>query len=186
MAYTMAGTTEFGISTDSRPVPIDAQAVLDHALPRIFGYILIRVAHDSLVAEDLTQETMIAFAQAVQSGKVAISDPMAWLFGTARNKVIDHFRKQQRTVASDPWPESDVGTGNDRDFDRVLDADELSTYLAVLPPMQQLVLVLHYSDGLRVSELATKFGRSEHAIESLLARGRAALRQQIKRQGAPS
>ncbi len=165
---------------------VDAVDLLEHALPRVFGYILVRVGNDRALAEDLTQETMITLAQVLQSKRAAVEDHMAWLFGTARNKVIDHFRHQQRSVPIDPWPDHDIGRSEEHDFARVLDADELRRLLSPLPPMQQAVLILHYCDGLRVADLAAQFGRSEHAIESLLARGRAALREQGPMTGARS
>lgn len=183
MTHIMAGTAREQHRADIQSGNADVVRFIDESLPRIYGYILVRVAQDHSLAEDLTQETMIAFAQALQSGHLVIADPMAWLFGTARNKVIDHFRRQQRSVQTDPWPERDIATSDERDLDRVLHADELSRFLANLPPMQQAVLILHYNDGLRVGELARQFNRSDHAIESLLARGRAAIRQQIALEG---
>lgn len=45
--------------------------------------------------------------------------------------------------------------------------------LAALPPAQRQALVLRHADGLSVPEVALALGRSVHATESLLARGRA-------------
>jgi RNA polymerase sigma-70 factor (ECF subfamily) len=44
--------------------------------------------------------------------------------------------------------------------------------LAEVPTSQRAALVLHYLDGFPVSEVARLLGKSEHATESLLARGR--------------
>ncbi|MFT3853282.1 MAG: sigma-70 region 4 domain-containing protein [Ilumatobacteraceae bacterium] len=52
----------------------------------------------------------------------------------------------------------------------------LVSSLADLPDTQRVAMVLMYVDDLSVAEIAAVFGRSEHAVESLLARGRAALR----------
>src|SRR6476661_2332759 len=76
-------------AADNRADAFDA--VYREMLPRIYGYILVRVRQDVALAEDLTQETMLAFARAHRDG-VRIANPTAWLFGTARFKVVDHYR----------------------------------------------------------------------------------------------
>ena len=46
--------------------------------------------------------------------------------------------------------------------------------------MQRAAIVLRYQDDLSVREVGRLIGRSEKAVESLLSRGRAALRQTYK------
>ena len=157
----------------------DALATLiDDALPRIFGYILVRTGGDQTIAEDLTQETMLALARALEAGSPRIADPLAWLFGTARFKVIDHYRaREQAARHGSAWTaEIDELPGPIDDFDRVLQRDELNAELARLPDNQRMALLLHYADGLSIAEVATALEKSAHAVESLLARGRRSIR----------
>ena len=152
--------------------------LFDETLPRLYGYFLARVGGDRALAEDLTQETYLAAARALSSGGVQIGEPIGWLFGIARHKLIDHYRSREhiKTNRSD-WNETvDEISGTDTDLDRIIARDELMTALATLPAGQRLALVLHYADDLSVTETAAALGRSEHAVESLLARGRLALR----------
>ena len=150
------------------------QAFVAEAVPRILGYILARVDGDRDLAEDLTQETMIALVRALQSDETAVADRMGWLFGVARHKVIDHYRSRGALTADsgeletliDPTP----------DIDRVLDRADLATYLVHIPIQQRLVLILHYGDGLSIGEIGGLIEKSPHAVESLLARARRSMR----------
>ena len=52
----------------------------------------------------------------------------------------------------------------------------LARALARLPDGQRVAIVLRYLDGLSVPAVAATVGKSVHAVESLLARGRANLK----------
>jgi RNA polymerase sigma-70 factor (ECF subfamily) len=65
-------------------------------------------------------------------------------------------------------------------IERFPDREWVRAALAELPPFQRLALTLRYLDGLTVAEIAAALGRSEHAVESLLARGRVALRSLLR------
>jgi RNA polymerase sigma-70 factor (ECF subfamily) len=153
-------------------------ALFDDALPRIYGYILVRVCGDRAVAEELTQETMLALATALAGPHPRIADPLAWLFGTARFKLIDHYRRRERYERAEAEWSGDLAElpGEIDDLDRIAEREELIAALAMLPAGQRIALVLHYADGLSVREVAEALGKSGPAVESLLARGRRSLR----------
>ena len=157
------------------------ETLFDDALPRIYGYILVRVGGDHAIAEDLTQETMLALASALAGVHPRIVDPIAWLVGTARFKVIDHYRNAERTDRTDAgWSGAiDEVPAEIDDFDRIADRDELMTALETLPPGQRIALLLHYADSLSIDEIAKALGKSQSAVESLLARGRRTLRKHL-------
>jgi RNA polymerase sigma-70 factor (ECF subfamily) len=95
------------------------------------------------------------------------------LFTVARNKLVDHVRREERErralqLAWDaPEEPEDLSWMTAADVQHTLDA---------LPAAQRLALTLYYAEGLSLAEVAGLLGRSEHAVESLLARGRAAFR----------
>lgn len=161
--------------------PLAGQAAFadlyDRALPRIYGYFCHRC--DPAAAEELTQETFLAAVAVLRSGQ-AIREPLPWLLGIARHKLIDHYRRQARiqqrgVISWDAWrdgggPEPALGQTPWHEpgwRDRTLAA------LAALPLLQRQALGLRYLDDCSVSEIAAALGRSLHATESLLARGRA-------------
>jgi RNA polymerase sigma-70 factor (ECF subfamily) len=154
------------------------EAVYREMLPRIYGYVLIRVRQDIALAEDLTQETMLAYARAHRDG-VRIANPTAWLFGTARFKVIDHYRSRAATrdaSISDEELET-IASDDATELDRVIDRAHLIAALDQLPDIQRIAILLRHTEGLSGREIAALLGKSEHAVESLLTRGRRSLRQ---------
>jgi len=139
------------------------------ALPRVYGFHLRRCGSVA-VAEDLTQET---FAAAVAELKKArrIDDPIGWIVGIARHKLLDHYRRQARSRVCPPADVADAASAEDEDGD-----GRAASALAAIPRDQRLALVLRHVDDLSVPEIAAVFGRSVEAVESLLARGRVGFR----------
>lgn len=149
----------------------------DEALPRVYGYLLSRSRGDHALAEDLTQT---AFGEAVRQRAAfdGRSDPVTWLVGIARHKLLDHFRAQDREerrrmhlVVRELTLDGDDAAWHDVD-----ERAQLIANLGRLTAMQRAVLILHYADGLPVRDVARALGRSESATESLLTRAREALR----------
>ncbi len=168
-----AAPTTAGGSTDLRDPALFGR-VFDITLPRVYGYFIARVGGRVAVAEDLTQETFLAAVHALRRG-AAVSEPLSWLFGIARHKLLDHYRADVRAGRQTDWDEDlddryaiaafDLNAQHVRD--RVIET------LDRLPATQRAAMVLHYLDGLPVSDVAALTGKSIHAVESLLARGRA-------------
>jgi len=166
--------------------PTDVAAWFDEALPRIFGYFLSRVGNRVAVAEDLTQETLLAALPAAvgsRSCPIDESAVMPWLFGIARHKLMDHYRREvrdRRRFGADIDPELiDIGPSpplSDLDLESSDVRDRVIATLDKLPPRQRSALVIRYLDGCDVPATAELLGVSVHAAESLLARGRAAFR----------
>ncbi len=144
----------------------------DDALPRVYGYFLHRCGGSVTVAEDLTQETFLAAVVELKKAR-RVEAPIPWIYGIARHKLLDHYRRQSRGVArglvvDTPPAEAPV--------ERV-DGDERAiAALAAVPPAQRVALVLRHVDGLSVPEVAAALDRSVEAAESLLARGRVVFR----------
>lgn len=150
----------------------------EYALPRVHRYLFNRCGRDRSLAEELTQDT---FVEAIRSRRrfAGRDDPLNWVIGIARHRLADHYRRlerQERHVinlasrvhfeAVDRWSDPD---------------EELGAAVAALPAMQRAAVVLHYVDDLSVREVARLLGRSEKAVESLLSRGRDALRRTYDR-----
>jgi RNA polymerase sigma-70 factor (ECF subfamily) len=143
-------------------------SLYDRALPEVHGYLLARCGQRAL-AEDLTAETFLAAVRA--DGPVTV----AWLIGTARHKLVDHWRRLAREErglrlldggrpdAEDPW-------------DAEVDALRAREVLHRLGPAHRAALVLRYLDDLPVARVAEELDRTLHATEALLVRARAAFR----------
>ena len=153
-------------------------ALVDEALPQVYHYLLRRVGAVEL-AEDLTSETFLSAWASVRDRGVGDWSP-PWLITIARNKLVDHWRRQareERYLAAvgeerdpEPWPGS-------------IEPDRVEGVLAELNPSQRAALVLRYFDGLSVPEVAALFGRSIAATDNLLARARRAFAAVYDREG---
>lgn len=144
------------------------------AVRELFRYFHRAVGGDRLVAEDLTQETLWASAQAYRGGQ-ADAVTMPWLMGVARHKLVDHYRRvsrDERKLRMVYSPDGDVS--REPSFDDIDGAGAMDL-LEQLTPIHRLVLVLRYVDDLSVTDVARSLGRSVRATESLIVRSRQAL-----------
>jgi RNA polymerase sigma-70 factor (ECF subfamily) len=152
--------------------PESFRAFYDEALPRVYGYFVHRCGGSSPVAEDLTQETFLAAVAELKKDK-QVNTPVAWIYGIARHKLLDHYRRQERVdrPLSVAWAAEELEQklevpGEEDARERVIAA------LASIAASQRGALVLCYVDGYSVPEAAQLLGKSSEAVESLLARGR--------------
>ena len=148
------------------------RAFYDDALPRVYGYFMHRCGGSVATAEDLTQETFLAAVAELKKEKRIVT-PIAWIYGIARHKLLDHYRRQERIdrplgVASNVDELEEVLLVDDSDAAR----ERATVALASVAASQRAALVLCYVDGYSVPEAARLLGRSIEAVESLLARGR--------------
>jgi RNA polymerase sigma-70 factor (ECF subfamily) len=150
----------------------DLLAIYDRALPQVFGYVVRRCGINAL-AEDITADVFMAAATALKAGTVD-EIGVGWLIGTARHKLIDHWRRNERhqkaltlivtdTVEPDP-------------NDEPISTTHTHEVLEQLTAEHRGALTLRYIDGLPVTDVATILSRSVHATESLLQRAKAAFR----------
>lgn len=164
--------------------PAGAEQVLDlydRALPQVYGY-LIRRCGSAAVAEDLTSETFMAAVTACQRGDVGPLT-VAWLVSVARNKLVDHWRRQaaeeRRLEAVAALEPDEVSLVDPRE----LDERRALAVLGELGPHHRAALTLRYLDNLSVPGVAAELGRTVHATEALLVRARNAFRTAYARSG---
>jgi RNA polymerase sigma-70 factor (ECF subfamily) len=151
----------------------------DAALPRIYGYFLPRVGGNVEIAEDLTQETMLAAVRSHERG-TTVDMAMPWLFGIARHKLVDHYR--QLGAFGKPASEDIDSLPDDTfrlpqlDVQAIHVRDAIIATLGSIPPRQCAAIVLRYLDDLPVADVATALELTLPATESLLARARRSFR----------
>lgn len=145
------------------------------ALPRVYRYLLARCGGDSDLAEELTQQTFVEGIRQRASfdGR---SDPVTWLCGIGRHKLVDHFRKSRRDTERQLRIVSEWSAGQSQAWSQPELRSGVETALANLPGEQRIVMILRYLDQMPVREIASTIGRSEKATESLLSRARDAFR----------
>jgi len=149
------------------------RAWYEAALPRVHRYLFNRCGRDQALAEELTQDAFVEAIRSNQRGS-AEGDAVGWVIGIARHRLADHYRRRARQ-------ERGFLTLALRGASTVIPAwsgvdDDLVEAIQGLPAMQRAAILLRYVDDLPVRAVAQLLGRSEKATESLLSRGRTALR----------
>lgn len=167
----------------SRGPTVDVSAWFDDALTRIYGYFIPRVGGRVAVAEDLTQETMLAAVRTAR-GPESAEMVIPWLFGIARHKLMDYYRRQERDrrILGQQVPEDEVPDGDyalpDLDLESLPVRDAVIATLDAITPRHRAALVLRYLDGCDVPFVAASLGITVDAAESVLVRARAAFRRE--------
>jgi RNA polymerase sigma-70 factor (ECF subfamily) len=113
-------------------------------------------------AEDLVQETLIAI-----HGRRATYDPgqplTAWVFGIARYKLIDEFRREKRRASV---PLEDAGELFAADESEALAARrDVEKLLARQPEAKRNLVRAVKLDGASIAEVAVRTGLSETAVK---------------------
>lgn len=141
----------------------------------LYGYIYRRVG-DVETARDLTAVTFQRLLQAIQNQSAPDRNPPAWLYRTAHNLVVDHYRRQQHRRHLPLETARLVGDGNPggQAEQRLLDA-EVRAALHALTPKQQQVITLKFLAGFTNAEVADALEKPVGAVKALQHRGLAAL-----------
>lgn len=159
----------------ARGDPAAIQALVSVKLPRMMA-LADRLLGDPVEAEDVAQETLLrAWKQAPRwtPGKAKFD---TWLHRVAMNLCYDRLRKR-REIATDAVPEQvDDGAAPDRGLMARDVGLRVDAALQALPERQRAAVVLCHYQELGNIEAAGLMGVSVEALESLLSRGRRALR----------
>lgn len=132
-------------------------------------------------ADDLAAETWLQVVRGLTKFSGNEQNWRAWLFTTARRRVIDRTRQAARkpTTSLDALPDLTLAERSGRMHspdaaDIALDnlrTREAIAIIATLPPMQAEVILLRVVAGLDTETIAKMLGRSQGAIRIAAHRG---------------
>lgn len=141
----------------------------------LFGY-LLRLARDRGLAEEITQDTLLAAWQSAARFQ-GRSSVRTWLFGIGRRQAHNRLRVQRRewvdldqaavVASSEPGPEDTVLARVER--------ERIATALGSLRPLHAEVLGLAFIDGLSHAEIAEVLDVPVGTVKSRLWHAKAAL-----------
>lgn len=153
----------------------DFETLYNEMLPVVYRYATARLGTSA--GEDVTSDVFHAAARAINDGQANSVTP-SWIMAVAKNKVIDHWRREERrgklAHLVDPHP-TDLVELSAEVMASAQWSDVMST-LELLPSKHRSLLMLRYVDDLSLEDLAEKAGMTEAAAESALARARRAFR----------
>ncbi|HEV2381799.1 MAG TPA: RNA polymerase sigma factor [Terriglobia bacterium] len=143
---------------------------------RVYDYICARLLPRKDLAEDLVQEVFLLAWEHLSEfrGRGSLE---AWLLGIARHKVGDHYRERLHKLISldeesEKAPESAVLPEWDENLDQERLRERTMRAMAKLPEHYRLALLWRYWEKSSAQEMAARTGKSEKAVERLLARAR--------------
>jgi len=147
-------------------------------LDRVYGFILIRTG-DVQDAQDLTSQTFLAALESINKydGRGSFG---GWLFGIARHKIADHYRRRRDQVSLDdadllhhPGPSPEDVAHTQLQLDRVAQA------LQGLDARQAEAVALRIFGQLDAIEVGQVMGKSQAAAKMLVHRGLRHLQQRL-------
>jgi RNA polymerase sigma-70 factor, ECF subfamily len=139
--------------------------------PALEAYVLWRCGSSRDLADDVLQDTWLTAVRRVRRFDPVAGPFQGWLCGIAANVLRNQLRARRRRSARQEPLANDPAAADRRRAERVAEA------LATLPERSEHVLRMKYLDRLSVAEIAAACGETEKAVESLLARARAAFRE---------
>ena len=142
----------------------------DH-IEKIYRFIYLKV-NSKETAEDLASDTFLRVWKKYKGGKQEIRNVTNFLYQTARNLVIDYYRKKGkvRIVSVEETPLSDPKVDLEKKAIQNSDLEIIKKTLQELKEDYQNVILWHYVEGFSIKEIAQMMGKTEGGVRVLLSR----------------
>jgi RNA polymerase sigma-70 factor (ECF subfamily) len=140
----------------------------------IYAFVWNRLLPRTELVEDIVQDVFLAALDSLSKFQ-GTSSLRSWLLGIARHKVEDCYRARLRESLPIDEDEAEllpVEPELDEFIDRERLAQKVWQVLRSLPEAYCLALLWRYWENRSACEMAAQTGRTEKAVERLLARAR--------------
>ncbi len=155
--------------------------VYDKYIESIYRFVFIKT-NSQFIAEDITSDIFTRYWQSLQKSNEILNE-RAFLYKTARNAVIDYYRKKGRTPQTISTELNNEIPDNDNILKTVEMSYEIGTFKTAITQLKddyQNVVIWHYLDDLPISEIAKTMNKSEQATRMLLSRALKEVKERIK------
>lgn len=159
--------------------PAAVRALVARKLPRLMS-LASRMLGDMAEAEDVAQEAFLRVWRQAPRWRPGAAKFDTWLHRVTLNLCYDRLRRRREIATADPPETPDPGPGPDRGLEALDIGARVQAALQALPERQREAIVLCHYQELGNIEAAAVMGVSVEAVESLLGRGRRALRAALK------
>lgn len=155
--------------------PAAVRALMARKLQRING-LALRMLGDAAEAEDVSQEVFVRAWRQAPKWVPGAARFDTWLHRVALNLCYDRLRRRREIPTETPPEQTDQGPAPDRGLEAADVGMRVAAAMGSLPDRQREAVVLCHYQELGNIEAAGLMGVSVEALESLLSRGRRALR----------
>ena len=155
--------------------PAAVRALVARKLPRLLS-LAGRMLGDGQEAEDVAQDAFIRVWKQAPKWRPGVARFDTWLHRVALNLCYDRLRRRRELAFAEPPEQTDEGPAPDRGLLAQAPGRRVAAALSALPDRQRDAIVLCHYQELGNIEAAVVMGVSVEALESLLGRGRRALR----------
>lgn len=164
--------------------PIAVRALVARKLPRLLA-LAGRMLSDAQEAEDVAQEAFVRAWRQAPKWRPGEAKFDTWLHRVTLNLCYDRLRRRRELSYADPPEQVDEGPAPDRALEAADTGRRVGRALQNLPDRQREAIVLCHYQELGNIEAAAVMGVNVEALESLLGRGRRALRAALSNLGEP-
>jgi RNA polymerase sigma-70 factor, ECF subfamily len=152
-----------------------ARLLVGAKLPRVLA-LATRTLRDRGEAEDVAQETFLRVWRHAKRWRPGAARFDTWLHTVTLNLCRDRLRRRREVAMAEPPERADPAPPQDAALDEAAESRAVADAIGALPDRQrEAILLVHYQDMSNI-EAAAALEISVDALESLLARGRRALR----------
>jgi RNA polymerase sigma-70 factor (ECF subfamily) len=148
---------------------------VDRCADWLYPFLRRRLVPRPDVIEDILQDILLAAWQALPTYR-GDSSLQSWIFGIARHKIDDYYRRRIReediSEEEDSALEPAFAPMPEEQLDSVAQQEKVHKILSNMPETYALALLARYRDEKSVREMAKLSGKTEKAMERLLARAR--------------
>lgn len=156
------------------------RALVERHIDRAYA-LALRILQNGADAEDVVQETLLKIWNSRGSWEEGRARFSTWLYRVVTNRCLD-IRRQPRMEEMEAAPEVADGQPDAlTSLHRHEVSDLLQKAMDRLPDQQRVAIILSYFDDLGNAEIAEVMETTVSAVESLLKRGRQALRKLLNR-----
>jgi RNA polymerase sigma-70 factor (ECF subfamily) len=155
--------------------PAAVRALVARKAPRMLS-LARRMLGDAAEAEDVAQEAFIRAWRQASSWRPGSGTFDTWMHRVALNLCYDRLRRRRETPTSEPPDRADPAPDAERGMQTAELGARVEAALQRLPDRQREAIVLCAYQELSNIEAAALMDVSVEALESLLSRGRRALR----------
>lgn len=144
--------------------------------PRVYRQ-AFRILKDQAEAEDIAQEAMLRLWKTAPDWRQDQAKITTWLYQVTANLCTDRLRRRKPADALDAVPEpEDAADSADIQMQNRTRAEALNAALQELPDRQREAVTLRHLEEFTNPQIAEAMGVGIEAVESLVARGKRALK----------